>query len=144
MKLSLRDFRARLALKVVGLGFAVWSLGLLLGNLMATHSISDHEAIVANHGLHGMAYLIFASAIFVVREGFRQVCGPVSMACAQAGLILQGALNIEGAYEFAVDSRGPSHLSSEIINYGIPVALLLLSVSCIGASRAGRRRSTRT
>ena len=114
----------------------VWASGLLIGNVLASHAAVDHEAIVVTHGLHGVAYLIFASSTVIVRPSLVDVYGKRSVNLLHIGLTLVGLVNLYGAYAYAVESRGPTHWSSDVINYGIPVALLALGVSSISAARA--------
>jgi len=59
-------------------------------------------------------------------------------------LTLVGIVNLYGAYVYAVESRGPTHWSSDVINYGIPVALLTLGAASISALRALLRRQSKS
>lgn len=124
--LSSRHKRGRIAFIVVGVGFGVWSTGSILGNVLTARDATDRSALIANHGFHGIAYLLFAIAVFIVRDVFLEAWGRISITLAYGGLLLLGGLNIFGAYQFVGDMRGPTHWSLELIAYGIPAALLML------------------
>lgn len=121
----------------------VWASGLLIGNALASHAAVDHKAIVVTHGLHGVAYLIFASATIIVRPSLVDVYDKRSVNLLHIGLTLVGVINLYGAFEYAVKSRGPTHWSSDVINFGIPVALLALGAASISALRALLRRHSK-
>lgn len=136
--------RGPIALILVAAGFAVWASGLLIGNALTSNVAVDHHAIVVTHGLHGTAYLIFASATVIIRRSLLDAFGKSSASLLHVGLALIGIVNLYGAFAYAEATRGLTHRSTELINYGVPVALLVLSASSIIAVRALMQRRSKT
>lgn len=126
--------RRTVALGVAGVGFVVWSLGLLLGNLLAAHVSTRHSGVVINHGLHGAAYIVFTLAAVIVRGSLAGAIGRNSVGLLFGGLSLLGVLNLYGAYDFAVNDEGISPETTDIINYGVPLALGMLGAALLSAS----------